>query len=368
MYASRFTLIIFLSAIFTSSLFGIKPWNFETGEPMSTQYLYEIVNLLKMGQDVQNTVTTSDFTDNQHTVSTAGVHTVQQSIEFADPDSTSISAIVVDKDNVTIDLNGQHITNTSSTTDLCGIIVNACKKNIKIMNGTISGFPGYGIKIEGNSGCKNGVITIENVDITDCGSGISLKYVTNGLISNCNIISNTNTAATNGISIDNCTSISVENSAVNTNEAGTGDMVGVLTSNSKSIKISECSIHENSSTSGDAYGMKIIDSSNCIIDKNKIIKNSTNASSESAYGIYLSGTTDSRIEENKIDGHKTCGITDAALDSTSLFVKNIAFDNGTNYNVSYGSEKQLNVMETGSAQFTPLVHATSWDNISVVRY
>jgi hypothetical protein len=72
----------------------------------------------------------------------------------------------------------------------------------------------------------------------------------------------------------------------------------------------------------------------------RILMNNTTTSG-TGYGIFFSGTTNDRCyaSENRVIGNSGVaggiGIRDQRVPSTSLFLKNYAFDNGTNFLISY---------------------------------
>ncbi|MBT3455891.1 right-handed parallel beta-helix repeat-containing protein [bacterium] len=366
MTRSRVLHITFCFFFLFSDIIGISTYVFETGDPLSTEYLSEIIRLLKAQQDIQNLVQIKDFIGQQCSITTAGTYLLETSISYTDPGDGSNSAIKICSSNVILDLNGQHITFSSSAcTDpdsaMCGIIIEEGCHDITIKNATISGFPGYGIKVNGSSTSNLNNITLENITVNNCSSGIKASYTNNGTIKSCTTNNNSNSCdfSAYGIHLENCTSTKIEECTSNQNSSEK-KVYGIYVNNGEEIFIDKCTCKSNSakknsyginlkntstshvlgctiannlSTKKNSYGIKVSSSEFCTLKENTIHRNKTNGTGES-YGLYLNSSQRLTVEGNTVE-HNVFGFFDNETESSSLFIKNIAYCNEINYVVNY---------------------------------
>jgi len=391
--------------LIASHLECVSPFIFETGDPLSTKYLSEIISLLKMQQDLQYVIQPTDFSNKQLVISSPGTYTFQKSIIFQDTLGFDC-AIKIDSSNVTIDLNDQYFTTgnyadnelspvccrSRTASSSCGIIITAGKRNITIKNGTISGFPGFGIKAAGTSSNTVQNVKIDDVFINNNSSGISFAHTIDASIEKSTMNRNCGTSTTYGAFIDTCTSVYInqtqsnsncsdanaygffiqsskevklQNCLANTNDAD-GESSGFFGSQSEGIQIlnSQANNNKSDSSSNGSIGICLQSSIDCQVKGNKAIGNE--APSSNSYGILLDGSNYCSVEENRVD-QQTYGIIDTKTDSsTSLFMRNVAFRNTNNYSVSFATESLI-VKTTAINDFSGLTSMGEQDNISLTQ-
>ena len=194
------------------------------------------------------------------------------------------AAIIVAKDNVTIDLSGFNLSlDPSSAANFLtynptyGIAVYQGVKNLKIisstpsnsnnaMKGSISGFSGYAIYAYGITQSYNTYdvysnyiknLTIDNLLITQNINGI---YILNGIqpnISNTNVIYNYSSRPLFGMYLSNVFNGQIDTCKVNQNYSYS-DMCGICLQNTINIKITDSEANLNRSLqSGDTTGILI---------------------------------------------------------------------------------------------------------------
>jgi len=228
------------------------------------------------------------------------VYNPGQNYAYPDEYSDYPAAIIIAKDNITIDLNGFNLSFTPRSSaplllnkPTYGIAIVKGVKNIKIISssafdkpGSISGFSGFAIYGSGNEISQNysmfsgmihnivienilmysnlGGIYLENAVQILCNlisvsysfgardiEGIYLKNVFNGIITNCKINQNYSYRSITGIRLIDTISIVVIDSAIDNNSSlENGNAIGILidaTSNSTSHnnRISNCNLIAN---------------------------------------------------------------------------------------------------------------------------
>jgi hypothetical protein len=365
----------------------------------------------------------------------AGVYLTVESIQYnyasyIDQDLRGITdkaAIIIDRDNVTIDLNNQILYCVQTDIvglQICGIRIREGRKNITIKDGTIVGFPGTGICIDGKIGSNVTNVKIENVKVLSNKNGIIANYVDNANLSDITVrdsngssgdtikgsnvtgivgISffnsesvtikdssstrniNTGTSATSdvkGISLYKCIASTLKNCICNNNQAtgatGAGTATGIYitetTDDGQSNEIVDCTCTNNISTSGIAYGIHLnlcdlVHVKNCTMNHNiaGTGKLSYGACLETANSITCEGNTAIRNSVGFYDN-------EALTFQTNLFIQNTAYHNVNNIDPNnpvirdYWRQYSTPIDFTQSSvdQLETLASASNKSNISVV--
>jgi hypothetical protein len=114
--------------------------------------------------------------------------------------ATNVSnQITISASNVTLDMNGCTVSDGTN-----GIVINSGLSNVTIKNGTVTGATSDGIVI--NGGCSD--ITFDTVTVKNAVRGFNFSNVTNSVMRNCDMISNTTGVQITGgrnIVLENCT-------------------------------------------------------------------------------------------------------------------------------------------------------------------
>lgn len=287
-----------------------------------------------------------------------GNNQLTESVSFSD----STDPIRITENNTTLDMEGRTLTYTGSD-NICGITIAAGVKNVLIKNGTIDGFKGAGICVNGTSGSAVKNIRIRNVSITNCYQGIVETYVYSGDIINCKITDSADTRAntnTHAIKITNCKNISITGCSTynNTSAAeklysyyiessedclikgcsakgnnGYKDTVGFYFFNgTESNIIKECVALNNISTTENCYGIACSGSTKMFIEKCETSNNRASAGAKNSYGVALLSTNNSIIKNNTSEQNEY-GFYD---DEVSGSQTNIFFSNKANLNSTTG--------------------------------
>lgn len=338
------------------------------------------------------------------TTTPPGVYLAVISIEYKTSD-TAAAAIIVNRDNVTIDLNNQILfCNSGVTSTVHGIQVKAGVKNITIKDGTITGFTGDGISIEGTSGNEVLNITLENVTLSANRNGVVGTYVHNATLSNLNIHDSSSTNDTYGVSFSNSQSVSVSDtvsvrnitttsgkkatgisfnacrasSATNctcNNNQGHSDATGIYIFDNPidgySNEITRCVCNNNVSSNGDAMGIHLetcdlVHVKNCEANNNNALlagKSSYGLRLESASSITAEGNTAIRNNFGFSDDEGPVGT------QTNLFIQNTAYlnvDKSSNVRDYYRSvSSPIGYTEASVDSLDDIASASKKSNISV---
>ncbi len=334
--------------------------------------------------------------DDQMTIKLEG-HTVYKpelKYNYPSPYGSYPAAIIVAKDNMTIDLNGYTLSldptsapNFLTNNPVYGIAVYRGVKNLKIISssplnqkGIITGFSDFAIYIDGLDESYNSYdiyanrvknILIDNILITQNLNGI---YVANGLeitVSNTNVIYNYTARPFFGIYFSNILEGIIENCKINLNSSFT-DMHGINLEDTINVTVQNSQTNINrSSQTGHATGMQITainDSSgnqilnctssgnlcapvngqksigfniknqshnNVIENCNAFLNNQVPGSAiTQGIGFQIDTGINNQIHKNKSGYNNTYGFYDTAAISTSLWTSNSGIFNGTsNYNI-----------------------------------
>ena len=190
------------------------------------------------------------------------------------------AAIIIDRNNVTIDLAGFNLSlDPSSATSFLvnnptfGIAITAGTKNIKIISssslnskGSISEFTGYAIYGLGSNQVFNSYdiyqnyiqnIEINNLLLTANASGIYLSDALQANITETNIVYNFSSRATYGIYYSNVLQSSIRNCNVNQNYSWI-NMIGMYLQDTINCSVINCQASYNRSLkNGDAIGIQL---------------------------------------------------------------------------------------------------------------
>lgn len=373
------------------------------------------------------------ITDSDSRFDGVNVIKIQENITFK-PSTTmctgteNLAAIIVEKDNMTIDLSGFSIamdgqnlmpnppttscsTETGCATPNCvaqvhGIIIKKGVKNTKIIsttqqhnhtNGSIHGFTGFGIVIEGDTGIDETVkeVSIDNIQIYDCFSGIWGQNASNVNVTKTKTNNNCNYENVYGMKFDNVAHLYIMGSQASSNKS-CKNVYGIQLNDvaHSLIQDTECSKNQSVATAvttmtGSVYGVHMTasapnktfanklknctvtanlcsetNSSECvgiqldsntahnIIEECSVLANNFNATTSppNAFGIKLDNSNYNELTKNKVgfNGNVTTAPTNANIGiydtlqttgSTSLFTSNISFFNGSmgtsNYSIKF---------------------------------
>ncbi|MBV8660776.1 MAG: right-handed parallel beta-helix repeat-containing protein [Candidatus Dependentiae bacterium] len=190
------------------------------------------------------------------------------------------AAIIVAKDNITIDLAGftlaldpSSASNFMVNSPMYGIAIYQGVKNVKIISssshekkGTISGFSGFAIYMLGiNQSYNNYDVfsnyiknpTIDNILITQGINGIYMSYALQPTISNCDIIYNYSPRPLYGIAFSSVLNGNVDSCRINQNFSYS-DIFGIYLFNTINVTVSSCQANVNRSLkNGNATGICI---------------------------------------------------------------------------------------------------------------
>jgi len=203
------------------------------------------------------------------------------------------TAISVQADNVTIDLNNLSLI-TTFTTPTKGIVVEPGCAHFKLRgNGAISGFKTYGIQINGTT--SNHItdvdisdITTFNINQTSGATGIYATYCDKIKILDTAIYSNKR-----GIDFKNCTEINVKSSTITKNSTAGGMAI----SDSSFITIDTSTFSNNEYDSGNHYEL-YIENSNGINITDCLFSNNITSLSNNIYPLYIKGSNGAIIQGN----------------------------------------------------------------------
>lgn len=312
------------------------------------------------------------------------------------------AAIIIAKDNVTIDLCGQTLyfdssDLTSGLPAISGIHIKAGVKGTQIISstnntnykGAIKDFTEYGVYFKGTSGSIIKQGNIDNIICAQNSRGIQAEYTNLLSITNCQCIGNTHaTGNVYGICLQNINNVTIDEVTSNENYSIV-TTYGMYLENARSCTIKNSAANLNYSTSsgasGSAYGIYITSTgagssfsnniSSCTANENYCTANTSIATQEAVgimittnsattesntiahcetkrnlyatgtgvapdgFGIKLNGSGKNQIEACTASHNSTTGIVDALAASTSFFTKNLSFFNGSsNYSVTFNKE------------------------------
>jgi len=125
-----------------------------------------------------------------YTISESGCYVLVEDIDFA-PTSTMANAITIDSNYVTLDFNTHSIAQTNATASVDGIEISADAHDVVVKNGTLHGFRGQTIQV--NGGCFD--LTFDSLNISGPGAACSGAMLFDGTgnpihdvnIHNCNV-------------------------------------------------------------------------------------------------------------------------------------------------------------------------------------
>jgi hypothetical protein len=255
-----------------------------------------------------------------------------------------------------------------------------------------------------------------NVVITDCvfndndaqltGSGFGIELVNCSVckLQDCIIASNGGYHHGCGVLLDGCADCVIENCEVGQTIARSSSVdseaCGFCIEGSSNIVIVDCKSVDNLHTQNKAVGFCCANSvgivfQDCLAEGQKgdaaavgfefegsVCSSISQCSSKlnktitsgSAYGILLTGTNNGKCSffENSIEHNRgiddSFGVIDERNPSTSLFSRNQAFNNGTNYDITYPVGISLPVIQaslTNSMIGLPTLVAGSLDNLDI---
>jgi hypothetical protein len=264
-----------------------------------------------------------------YTITRSGQYYLTGSLNYS-PQITFDTVIIIAANDVVLDLASYTISSDDSKTGLNCIDIASGYSNIHILNGRISKMTGKGINI--SSGCS--LIYLSDLTINDCDlGGIVATTASNIFLDNVNI-ANCNGNSTNDaigmlltditfFSAKNCTfnscvntlnngmGVKLVNSATFCNDCSfescaachngtdfiTGSAYGFRIISSRTCTFKNCSATDNSVAALNSYGFSFENGYNNMCYNCLAASNKTVNISGTAYGFYLSGTTNHYLEE-----------------------------------------------------------------------
>ncbi len=236
---------------------------------------------------------------------------------------------------------------------------------------------GFGIQCVNCSLCKFKNCTLASNGGNEHGCGIVLESCQDCVLEGC---SSGQTIARGasvdseavGMCFENCMNILAIGCKSVNNVHSQNRAVGFCCEDSSGIVFEDC-LAEGQQGDAEAIGFEFYNSSGSSMSHCSSKLNKT-LTSGSAYGILLSGTSNSNcsIFENSIEHNQgigsSFGIVDQLNPSTSLFARNQAFNNGTNYSITYPVGISLPVIQASLSNTLiglPTLVSGSLDNLDI---
>lgn len=316
--------------------------------------------------------------------------------------NVSLSSIYSDECNA----GGILLDGSITGTGIIGAVINNCT----VVSSTgVNGTPAYGIQINAGQtiGVTNCICNANDAGITSSGYGFMVNSSSNCAFDNCSASSNGGDAQVAGIYIsqsDNCqvnNFYSFENIArgfsptstvfgifldqcnktiidscksienVNIGLSGDGVAIGIGSSSGTNNMFSQCLSQTNTGGSLSAGFFLTNETQSSIY---KCGANENLATTGTAYGIYLAGTNNNQcyLRKNFINNNSGAvndfGIADESTASTNVVISNYAFNNGTNFSVTYPLSIVLPVTTASLSTAVPGIPehtAGILDNVSI---
>lgn len=319
------------------------------------------------------------------------------------------AAIIIDRDNVTIDLSGfsvsfddsllsESITITGPTADpavtVHGIYIVPGRTNISIISnagvgpinsglGAIQGFPGCAIVAGSAAGPAAYVenVTFKNIMLSKNYNGIELNKIVHAIVENVSINKNICGSTFYGIYAHATDNATLKNVTTNTN-LSYGDLYGISFSESENIYISDYTCNLNNTDEGHLYGISLETCNNVTIENNIInanrasstikgiysfnnsfnnkifnteINNNSSSVFGSAIGIDIDNCIAHTIQNSTINENK-CSENEYAL-SIGIFVHNESFKNSVKDNTLINNKSS-----TSSSELLPTSYGIRLEN------
>ncbi len=329
-----------------------------------------------------------DFTPS-YTITEPGKYVLHEAILYTGTTPGSC-ALLIDSDDVIVDMNGFSITYVASAANVNGIYIVEDHQNVTIVNtysqnGAIRKFTGSGIA----------ATTLEHIGIFDISTinnniGINFDHVTNLIIER--TTANINTL---GMQLNNIINVNIKDSRAE-NNTSSGNAIGIFIKNADNVILEHTTAENNTSTGGHAEGMLIESSTGISIIKsiasfnittaadiaagirfisstqNKVLECTCSSnkapSAASSFGMYLQNTVFSRFETNTVSSNGY-GINDNSVNSTNLYMKNIAFSNSVeNYQITYSADSGAGLarQKAFASDLRNLINASPFVNLDIM--
>jgi hypothetical protein len=291
-----------------------------------------------------------------------------------------------------------------------GILLNGSTPGVigcTIRNATITsctgygGNPAYGIRvIKGNTvAIYDSALAFNDAVSTSSGYGISIENSSNCAVFNTTVGRSGGSGIAAGIAVIASSDILLQEDAVYRSTAYTGTAYGYMIEQCSSVLSTKCRSSVNTGLSFSSYGFALQNGQKNVIEdlisgfntsaqltagilfnnesQSIVINSNTRGNATTitgtAYGILLTGTCDKcSIDTNKIINNsgasETFGIADTREQSTSMILGNIAFNNATNFSVTYTDIVELPVTDASLSDFpgTADINASNaYMNISI---
>ena len=288
------------------------------------------------------------------------------------------AAIVIEKDNVTIDFFGFSLSlndinigdfdedscpvctdDIDGVSTVHGIYIKPGVKNTRIISsmgeyskGSIRDFTGFGILAEGESGAANKIeqLTVDNMLIADNFGGISVEEASEISITNTNAVSNCCLNVVYGFYFANVTDALISKCKSNTN-CSCDDVYGMYIKDCIGITVQHCETSFNQSTlTGSSFGVAITASSSTTTHSNTVSSCVANENlcsyvdGQQSVGFYLTGSSYNNLVENCTALSNGHGAIPAGEDVPSPFPQGYGVKvESSNFNEIHGNKAGTNL-------------------------
>jgi hypothetical protein len=224
------------------------------------------------------------------------------------------------------------------------------------INGTIPTTTAVGIFLENATGFELISCQALQQTATQLAAGIICQNCTIGILNNCLVCSSSTLGGSDvaaGFFLDACSRIFLKECASTLNFASSGTCYAYVAQNGQRNNFNNCLAQSNIGFAG-ACGVHLLNETKTAI-QNCLVRETT-ALTGTADGIKLAnGSLNCYINANTVldtSGTFSFGIVDVTNPSTSVFIQNNCFNNGTNYSVNYANGVTLPTV-TGSLSANP---------------
>jgi hypothetical protein len=261
-----------------------------------------------------------------------------------------VNGITIVASNVTLDLNGFTVAGPGSGSN-SGIFVNGGISNVRIVNGTIRNWGGYGINGVGNPNLRveklrviansgPGIVVDVNGEVLHCvadsNTGLGIQGADNCVVTDCQAISTAGSGAT-GISlgaaalVTGCIARGNNGDGIAPGQGSTVRDCVAFNNTVNGILVGDgCTVRDCTARSNSSNGIKA--GNDCEIAQNNC---STNGISGTDAGIFVTGSR-TLIAANKVSGNNSTGIR--VTSTNNVIYRNIAIAHSFAYSVGGGND------------------------------
>jgi hypothetical protein len=236
------------------------------------------------------------------TISLPGLYVLSDSVSFA----TSTTAITINSDEVTLDLNGKTIRATVASTNGIAILsgsTTTTREHVVIRNGAIIGCDGFGVTGSGTLYADIKVQDITVIGVAGTSTGISFANTIGSSFERCRTLNNFL-----GAQFTTCHDVDIYTSHFN-NNSGIDGVFGLTATSCSNFTLIDCTMNNNVATnavSGGAMGMNLTGTGTNWFCKNCTFNNNT-----------AGGTGGSFSQGLNASNHHTCHMLDCSFNDNS---------------------------------------------------